>query len=71
VSALSGRRLDVRPNIKGCDDSSDGLTRGLRCDIAPRAKGDEVHTWLQGCKRYFVTALIFSLAINLLYLGAG
>ena len=38
--------------------------------MIPRAKQpDEVRTALQACKRYFVTALIFSLAINLLYLA--
>jgi ATP-binding cassette subfamily C protein len=39
--------------------------------MIPRAKQpDELDTALNACKRYFFTTLIFSLAINLLYLAA-
>jgi ATP-binding cassette subfamily C protein len=33
------------------------------------AKSDELRVVFQACRGYFVTALIFSLAINLLYLA--
>jgi PrtD family type I secretion system ABC transporter len=38
--------------------------------IVKAKQRDELHDALGACKRYFVTALIFSLAINLLYLAA-
>lgn len=38
--------------------------------ISGKTKSDEVHGALVFCRRYFVTAAIFSLAINLLYLAA-
>ena len=42
-----------------------------RTDVIGKVKQpDELKTALQACRRYFVTALIFSLAINLLYLAA-
>jgi ATP-binding cassette, subfamily C, bacterial len=31
---------------------------------------NELRSIFQGCRRYFATALVFSLAINLLYLAA-
>src|SRR5215510_13484489 len=34
-----------------------------------KPKSDELRGLSHGCRRYFVTALIFSLAINLLYLA--
>ena len=38
--------------------------------MAPKPKLDELGGVLQACRSYFVTALIFSLAINLLYLAS-
>jgi PrtD family type I secretion system ABC transporter len=38
--------------------------------VASKAKSDELRTVIQACRRYFVTAAAFSLAINLLFLGA-
>lgn len=38
--------------------------------MVANAKPDELRTAYQACRRYFLTALIFSLAINLLYLAA-
>ena len=35
-----------------------------------KPKSDELRSVFHGCRGYFVTALIFSLAINLLYLAA-
>ena len=40
----------------------------MRAPTKPRA--DEVHEILSACRSYFVSALIFSLAINLLYLAS-
>ena len=38
--------------------------------MAQKPKHDELGDVLQACRSYFVTALIFSLAINLLYLAS-
>jgi ATP-binding cassette subfamily C protein len=38
--------------------------------MSVKSKSDELHSVFHGCRRYFVTALIFGLAINLLYLAA-
>jgi ATP-binding cassette, subfamily C, bacterial len=38
--------------------------------VALKAKSDELGRVLRACRRYFVTALTFSLAINLLYLAS-
>jgi ATP-binding cassette subfamily C protein len=38
--------------------------------MLPKLKSDEVASALRSCKRYFVTAAVFSLGINLLYLAA-
>jgi ATP-binding cassette subfamily C protein len=38
--------------------------------LAGKAKSDELRRVFDACRRYFVTALIFSLAINILYLAA-
>ena len=38
--------------------------------MATEKKSDELRNVFQACRRYFVTAAIFSLAINLLYLAA-
>lgn len=38
--------------------------------MAKAAKADELSGVFQSCRRYFVTALLFSLAINLLYLAS-
>src|SRR5262245_38075692 len=38
--------------------------------VAIPPKSDELRRMLHGCRRYFVTALVFSLAMNLLYLAA-
>jgi PrtD family type I secretion system ABC transporter len=42
----------------------------VRLRPATRAKADEVHEILSACRSYFVSALVFSLAINLLYLAS-
>jgi PrtD family type I secretion system ABC transporter len=38
--------------------------------VAQKPKADELSTVLQECRSYFLTALLFSLAINLLYLAS-
>ena len=38
--------------------------------MAHNSKSDEMRQVFTACRRYFVTALIFSLAINLLYLAS-
>ena len=38
--------------------------------MAAKPRVDELAAVLQACRRYFLTALIFSLAINLLYLAS-
>src|SRR4051812_50007830 len=39
-------------------------------NVAPKTKSDELRSILGACRGYFITAAIFSLAINLLYLAA-
>ena len=60
---ISGAR--VLPAIVGVEKGWDFREIG----VFTKAKSDELRAVFQACRRYFVTALIFSLAINLLFLA--
>jgi ATP-binding cassette subfamily C protein len=48
----------------------DSILKVALIPMAAKPKVDELASVLQACRRYFLTALIFSLAINLLYLAS-
>jgi len=39
-------------------------------NVLKKSKSDEIQRMLMACRGYFITAALFSLAINLLYLAS-
>src|SRR5436305_6656747 len=59
---------DAAPLVVGPETSR--RTAGLGIVIVVPKKSDEIRRVLHACRGYFITAGVFSLAVNLLYLGA-
>src|SRR5262245_55600895 len=53
-----------------CAPGRNSSATNLIIDMSTQPKSDDLRGVFHGCRRYFVNALIFSFAINMLYLAA-